>query len=84
MLRDEWVFTYKIETIAEATTSNLEFHQERFKWWKDKKEQVMAKIRADGLEIDETIVMEYISPKSRDWERGAQVTSLNKITFKTS
>ncbi len=64
MLRDEWVFTYKIETIAEATTSNLQFHQERFKWWKDKKEQVMAKIREDGLEIDETIVMDIFHLKA--------------------
>ena len=64
MLRDEWVFTYQIETIAEATTSNLEFHQERFKWWKDKKEQVMAKIREDGLEIDETIVMDIFHLKA--------------------
>ena len=74
MLRDEWEFNYKIETIAEATTNKLQFHQERLKWWKEKKEQVMAKIREDGLEIDENIVMEYLSPKSRDWERGAQVT----------
>lgn len=74
MLRDEWVFNYKIETIAEATTNKLQFHQDRLKWWKEKKEQVMAKIREDGLEIDENIVMEYLSPKSRDWERGAQVT----------
>ncbi len=64
MLLDEWVFTYKIETIAEATTSNLLFHQERFKWWKDKKEQVMAKIREDGLEIDETIVMDIFHLKA--------------------
>jgi len=63
-LRDEWVFTYKIETIAEATTSKLQFHQERFKWWKDKKEQVMAKIREDGLEIDETIVMDIFHLKA--------------------
>ncbi len=38
------------------------------------KEQVITQIRAEGLEIDENIALEYISPKSRDWERGAQVT----------
>ncbi|MDD2740431.1 MAG: hypothetical protein PHR94_15995 [Methylomonas lenta] len=48
--------------------------QERFNWWKDKKEQVITQIREEGLEIDENIALEYISPKSRDWERGTQVT----------
>jgi hypothetical protein len=74
MLRDTWKFGYSAQQIIEATNSKLTFHQERFNWWKDKKEQVITQIRAEGLEIDEAITLEYISPKSRDWERGAQVT----------
>ncbi len=75
MQRDTWKFGYSAQQIIEATNSKLKFHQERFDWWKDKKEQVLTQIRAEGLEIDEAIALEYISPKSRDyWERGAQVT----------
>ncbi len=74
MLRNEWKFDYTASKITEAAVIKLKFHQERFDWWKNKKEQVITQIRAEGLEIDENIALEYISPKSRDWERGAQVT----------
>jgi len=74
MLRKEWKFDYTASKMAEATETKLKFHQERFEWWKNKKEQVIAQIRAEGLEIDENIALEYVSPKSRDWERGTQVT----------
>ncbi len=74
MLRKEWKFGYTASKMAEAADIKLQFHQERFEWWKDKKEQVIAQIRAEGLEIDENIALEYVSPKSRDWDRGTQVT----------
>jgi len=74
MLRKEWKFDYTANKLAEASDIKLQFHQERFEWWKDKKEQVIAQIRAEGLEIDENIALEYVSPKSRDWDRGTQVT----------
>lgn len=74
MLRDEWKFEYTANKMADATEKKLSFHQERFDWWKDKKEHVITQIRTEGLEIDEKIALEYLSPKSRDWERGTQVT----------
>jgi hypothetical protein len=74
MLRQEWKFDYTASKLAEAAQAKRQFHQERFDWWKDKKDQVIAQIRAEGLEIDEKIALEYVSPKSRDWERGSQVT----------
>lgn len=74
MLRKEWKFGYTASKMADAADTKLQFHQERFEWWKDKKEQVIAQIRAEGLEIDENIALEYVSPKSRDWDRGTQVT----------
>lgn len=74
MQRHTWKFDYSAQQIIEATELKLKFHQERFNWWKDKKEQVITQIREEGLEIDENIALEFISPKSRDWERGTQVT----------
>ena len=39
----------------------------------------MATIRAEGLEIDEKIVLDYHSPKSRDWQRGAEAMIRNDL-----
>ena len=79
MERKEWKFDYTASKLAEAANIKLQHHQERLTWWKDKKEQVITQIRAEGLEIDESIALEYISPKSRDWERGAQVMVRNDL-----
>jgi len=77
--RKEWKFDYTASKLAEAAQTKLRHHQERFTWWKEKKAQVMKTIREEGLEIDEKIALEYVSPKRRDWEQGAQVTVRNDL-----
>lgn len=79
MQRQEWKFDYTASKLAEAAKTKHLHHQERFEWWKEKRDQVMAEIRKDGLEIDEKIALEYVSPKRRDWEQGAQVTVRNDL-----
>jgi hypothetical protein len=79
MQRKEWTFDYTASKLAEAAKTKHLHHQERFEWWKEKRDQVMAEIRKDGLEIDEKIALEYVSPKRRDWEQGAQVTVRNDL-----
>ena len=79
MQRKEWKFDYTASKLAEAAKTKHLHHQERFEWWKEKRDQVMAEIRKDGLEIDEKIALEYVSPKRRDWEQGAQVTVRNDL-----
>jgi hypothetical protein len=79
MQRKEWKFDYTASKLAEAAKTKHLHHQERFEWWKEKKDQVMAEIRKDGLEIDEKIALEYVLPKRRDWEQGAQVTVRNDL-----
>ena len=79
MQRKEWKFDYTASKLAEAAKTKHLHHQERFEWWKEKRDQVMAEIRKDGLEIDEKIALEYASPKRRDWEQGAQVTVRNDL-----
>ncbi|WP_262966124.1 hypothetical protein [Methylobacter psychrophilus] len=75
MLRKEWKFSYTASRLAEASDLKLKLHQERFAWWKDKKEQVITQIRSDGLEIDENIALKNTTlTKSGDWNRGTQVT----------
>ncbi|MBK8751636.1 MAG: hypothetical protein IPL99_08280 [Candidatus Competibacteraceae bacterium] len=60
MERKEWKFDYTASKLAEAAKIKLQHHQERLTWWKDKKEQVITQIRGEGLEIDESIALEYI------------------------
>ena len=79
MLRTNWEFEYTGTALAEAAKSKIEFHQGRFNWWKEKRKTIMVEIRADGLEINEKLVMGYRNPKSRDWEDGAQVMIRNDL-----
>ena len=79
MLRKDWGFDYTATKLAEAAATKLVFHQERLDWWKTKRQEVMGTIRSEGLEIDEKLVMEFRSPKARDWDRSAQVLIRNDL-----
>ncbi len=79
MLRQDWGFDYTATKLAEAADQKKDFHQERLDWWKAKRLEVMGTIRSEGLEIDEKIVMEFRSPKSRDWNQGSQVMVRNDL-----
>ena len=79
MLRQDWGFDYTATKLAEAADQKKAFHQERLAWWKAKRVEVMTTIRAEGLEIDEKIALEYRNPKSRDWDRGSQVMVRNDL-----
>ena len=74
MKRDEWKFEYTAARLAEAADAKISHHSERLAFWKGKRDEVLATIRADGLEIDEKIVVGYQSPKSRDWDRANRVS----------
>jgi hypothetical protein len=74
MQRNEWKFDYTAARLAEAAQAKIAHHGERLEFWKGKREETLAKIRADGLEIDEKIVVGYQSPKARDWERANRVS----------
>ena len=73
MKRNDWGFQYTAVALAKAADAKRSYHQERFDWWKEKKEETINKIRSEGIEVDEKIVLEHRSLKSRDWDRGAQV-----------
>ena len=79
MLRQDWGFDYTAAKLAEAADQKKAFHHERLDWWKAKRLEVMATIRAEGLEIDEKIVLEFRNPKSRDWTQGSQVMVRNDL-----
>ena len=79
MLRKDWCFDYTASTLSEAAAQKQSFHQERLDWWKNKRVEVMNTIRSEGLEIDEKIVLEFRSPKARDWDRSSQVMVRNDL-----
>ena len=53
MLRDDWKFEYPAGRLAAAATEKIAHHRVRLAFWRATREQVMATIRSEGLEIDD-------------------------------
>ena len=45
-----------------------------YAFWRGKREEVLGKVRTEGIEIDEKIVLGYQSTKAQDWERANRIT----------
>lgn len=63
--RDQWKFPHKASEVRAAAEKKLAHHQSRLGWWEDKKKEVMEKIKAEGLEIDESLANQVSSSYSR-------------------
>lgn len=74
MKRNDWTFDYTAARLAEAAQAKIAHHEARLAFWRDKREEVLGRIRTEGIEIDEKIVLGYQSPKAQDWERANRVT----------
>jgi hypothetical protein len=74
MQRNEWKFEYTAARLAEAARTKMAYHEARLAFWRAKREEVLATIRAEGLAIDEKIVVGHVSPKARDWEGANRIT----------
>ena len=59
MNRNSWKFSYQADELLKATTAKFEFHTKRNDWWTSKKAEVLSLIRAEGLEIDESVALGY-------------------------
>lgn len=55
MNRQEWEFHYASDKLLEAATTKNKHHKDRSAWWKEKKAEVTAKIKAEGLEFDDSL-----------------------------
>lgn len=73
MQRNEWKFSYPADVLLDAATKKHTFHQERFKFWDDKKKETVAKIRSEGIEIDESLTNMPLMP-------GSASNNINAIT----
>ena len=79
MIRKDWKFEYTASKLAEAAQAKIDWHTERLVWWRNKKDEVFATIRKEGIEVDEKISLGFQNPKSRDYDRGAQVMVRNDL-----
>lgn len=55
MLRDEWEFQYTAAKLADAAAQQLAFREGRVQVWEAKKAEVIAEIKANGLNVEESI-----------------------------
>lgn len=75
MLRDEWRFLYTAEELLSAAIAQRDFRKSRVQVWEDKKHEVMARIRAEGIDISDSLAADMSSGKylSTHSERGPQI-----------
>lgn len=59
MNRDVWTFSCTADVLLKAATDKHTWHSGRLDWWTKKKEEVLAEIKAEGLEIDESVALGY-------------------------
>ena len=74
MQREAWKFDYTAQRLAEAAQRKVDWHRERLAFWAGRREETLATIRAEGLEIDEKIAVGLQTPKGRDWERAHRIS----------
>jgi hypothetical protein len=53
--RDKWKFRRDKQDVLAGARQQLEHHEHRLQYWRQKQEETMSKIKADGLEIDESL-----------------------------
>jgi hypothetical protein len=55
MKRNAWEFNYLASELREAAILKRDFHQKRLEWWNNKQTEVRELIKAEGIEIDESV-----------------------------
>lgn len=58
MKRDDWTMPYTGKTLLQAAKEKLTFHEGRKTWWTQKKDELIEKIRAEGINVTESVVDE--------------------------
>lgn len=79
MNRKDWNFQYSADALSAAARTKLAYHEERLAFWKKAKDEVLGRIRSEGIEVDEKRVLGFRNPKERDWDRGAKVMVRNDL-----
>jgi len=77
--RKDWEFTYTAEALAKAARAKKDYRQGRMAWWEVKKEEVIAEIKASGLEFNESLAVSYSSNVGRAPQLAVKPDLQNKI-----
>lgn len=77
--RHSWEFEYPASTISEAAKRKREHHAARLDWWKNKQDEVINEVRANGLEVSESVSSLYASSMA---PQGAQLIVKNEYQNK--
>lgn len=79
MNRDEWKFPYTADKLLQASADKKSFHEGRLAWWENKRKEVEATIKSEGIEIDESVAAGIGTYTSNTIHRGAQVSIRNDL-----
>jgi hypothetical protein len=79
MLREQWKFRYTAGQLADAVQQKIAHHEERHAFWNGRRETIIAQIKADGIEVNEKSVLQYASPKMRDYQQGGDIMIRNDL-----
>lgn len=71
--RDHWKFEYTISLLTDAAAYKTNYHEGRLKAWREKRDETMAKIRSEGLEIKESAMANTTNYSVYNSGHGAQV-----------
>lgn len=55
MNRNGWEFSYTADKLLQAALTKQAHHADRLVWWESQKASVMERIKAEGIEIDESL-----------------------------
>jgi hypothetical protein len=79
MQREQWKFDYTATKLSAAAQAKIAYHELQLDFWKAKREEVITTIRAEGIEVDEKVVLAHSNPKARDWDRGGEILIRNDL-----
>ena len=85
MLRSDWKFKYPAADLAVAARTMRDHHASRLSWWEGQQQAVIAEVREKGLEVSESIAMQYGSTKAilgGSRNAGAQIVVKNEYQEK--
>lgn len=79
MQRNDWTFTYPATQLAETARAKIDAHQKQLDFWMAKRNELIERIRAEGIEVNEKIALGLVNQKARDWDRGGEVMIRNDL-----
>ena len=59
MERNKWQFEYTAHKLAEAAVERKAHHESRLDWWKRQKAELLEQIKAEGLEVNESVANRF-------------------------